>query len=532
MYTGITSLGLTSGGGAGTPTPYPIAKSVRFRRSASAYMSFTPSVDGDRKKLVRRFRIKRGEMPSGNQVIHSAGTSAVDSFYFDSSDRLNLSIGGVLRLTTTQTFSDRTAWYVDIGFSLDVANPTAAEKAKILVDGEEVSSYGFDDRAGVADAVTNWNASGVIQYIGRDNTGQYFDGYMSEPLGANGTTTVTSYSALSGTVQIPQSPSAVYGTNGFYLAFDDGTNTTTIGEDRSGNGNNWTTVFIDMNPGTTYDWLADTPSDNFSVFNPREPIGGVNGGVTYDGNLRLGTNTGNFSNSAFVSTVPLYNGEYYFEVTLNVLNNTTDSTFGVITDATGATSYLIRYNVTRNFLLNGVDDGTYSAFVQGDVIGFLADSSLGTLSIYRNGSLIKSKTGLPTGTWYARAQMIRSSTGQDMQTTWNFGQRAFVYTPSVTAKAVSTSNLSGVSMVVSGSFTGNGNANGPVVRLAGDPSTMTINGNSVTFGTDVDRVANGFKVISASASYNTVGANTYEVTVEGNIIGDDATLPNTAKANP
>ena len=44
---------------------------------------------------------------------------------------------------------------------------------------------------------------------------------------------------------------------------------------------------------------------------------------------------------------------------------------------------------------------------------------------------------------------------------------------------------------------------------------MTINGNSVTFGTNADHLANGFKVRSASASYNAAGSNTYSITTTG-----------------
>ena len=44
---------------------------------------------------------------------------------------------------------------------------------------------------------------------------------------------------------------------------------------------------------------------------------------------------------------------------------------------------------------------------------------------------------------------------------------------------------------------------------------MTINGNAVTFGTHADKTANGFKLRSSSASYNTAGSNTYSVTSTG-----------------
>jgi len=55
------------------------------------------------------------------------------------------------------------------------------------------------------------------------------------------------------------------------------------------------------------------------------------------------------------------------------------------------------------------------------------------------------------------------------------------------------------------------------VFLNGTPTAMTINGNAVTFGTHADKLANGFKVRSSSASYNASGSNTYVATTVGEV---------------
>ena len=55
----------------------------------------------------------------------------------------------------------------------------------------------------------------------------------------------------------------------------------------------------------------------------------------------------------------------------------------------------------------------------------------------------------------------------------------------------------------------------PFIYLNGVPAAMTINGNAVTFGTNADHLANGFKVRSSSASYNASGSNTYSITTTG-----------------
>jgi hypothetical protein len=44
---------------------------------------------------------------------------------------------------------------------------------------------------------------------------------------------------------------------------------------------------------------------------------------------------------------------------------------------------------------------------------------------------------------------------------------------------------------------------------------MTINANSVTFGTNANKLSNGFKVTSSSSLYNLSGTNAYIVTTSG-----------------
>ena len=60
------------------------------------------------------------------------------------------------------------------------------------------------------------------------------------------------------------SPSVTYGTNGFFLKFDNSAN---MGLDSSGQGNNWTT-------NGTIIQTKDTPSNVFATINP---LNGYNG---------------------------------------------------------------------------------------------------------------------------------------------------------------------------------------------------------------------------------------------------------------
>lgn len=91
---------------------------------------------------------------------------------------------------------------------------------------------------------------------------------------------------------------------------------------------------------------------------------------------------------------------------------------------------------------------------------------------------------------------------------------------------LNTQNLPAGTVITSGSFTGNASTDGPFVWLNGLPTAMTINGNAVTFGTQVDKLANGFKVRSSSASYNASGTNTYSITTTGAVFKYQDAQPN------
>jgi hypothetical protein len=112
----------------------------------------------------------------------------------------------------------------------------------------------------------------------------------------------------------------------------------------------------------------------------------------------------------------------------------------------------------------------------------------------------------------------------------NFGQRPFSYTPPSGFKALNTQNVTSTVVTVSGSFTGNAAADGPFIWTNGNPATLTINGNGVTFGTDADKTAGGFKLRTSSASYNASGSNSWTATAGKRFV--QVKKPNNAQVNP
>ena len=59
---------------------------------------------------------------------------------------------------------------------------------------------------------------------------------------------------------IPKKYTGTYGTNGFYLDFEDTSSVAALGTDSSGNSNTWTVNNISLTAGTTYDSMTDVPT--------------------------------------------------------------------------------------------------------------------------------------------------------------------------------------------------------------------------------------------------------------------------------
>ena len=165
-----------------------------------------------------------------------------------------------------------------------------------------------------------------------------------------------------------------------------------------------------------------------------------------------------------------------------------------------------------------------------------------TASTLTNGNLTASgTTDLPTilpasGNWYFEISGVTknwtppaalpSAAGD-----YNFGQRPFTNAITPGYQLLHTGQFTNESVTTSGSFTGNALANGPFVWMNGAPETLTINGNAVTFGTHADKLANGFKLRTTSASYNAAGTNTWTAMVLSPA-SKSAFRKQLAKANP
>ena len=231
------------------------------------------------------------------------------------------------------------------------------------------------------------------------------------------------------------------GINGFRLDFLDNSSTTTLGKDRSGNGNDWTPSNISVSSGVGNDSVIDTPTNSFATIQadmrgPRDDFDDTSGTLS-EGGLKLVLNG---SGDDFGATMSVSEGRWYHEVKLvNSQNHGagwadlndfyndayTASTSGIVnSDAHYGTAEESTGSVIVN---NGSTSASPSQFADNDILGFALDldSAIRTLGIYRNGSLISTITGIAEGTYIP---ILGDDSSADASFEINFGQQPFVHT--------------------------------------------------------------------------------------------------------
>ena len=121
------------------PSGYNLSRSLRFRSSASAYLSRTPSVAATSNKI---FTISFWAKPSllvPLSYIWFLDCAGQDfGFYYNASYTAAIQQNaGANYITTSQVFRDPAAWYHFV-LAVDTTQATAANRIKLYVNGSQV----------------------------------------------------------------------------------------------------------------------------------------------------------------------------------------------------------------------------------------------------------------------------------------------------------------------------------------------------------------------------------------------------------
>ena len=428
---------IDTGGGAGGSADYLLAKSLRFRSSASAYLNRTPSVAGSSQKLTWSGWVKRGTL-SSLQYLYSAqqAGTADDSIYFSSTDTLAVTLNNGINSYTAATsgvFRDPAAWYHVI-VAIDTTQATQADRVAFYINGSLQAQASNNIPSGYT--FTGFDTTkphNIARYVGATNP---FDGELAEVNFVDGQALAPTAFGASSTYNqwLPIRYAGTYGTNGFYLPFTNTTSTSTLVADSSGNGNNWTPNNISLTAGSTYDSLTDVPTltsttvANYAVLNVVNPKGNS---TVSNGNLTevITTVTG----AGRGSTIAVTSGKFYVEaaavgggsnVTVIGITSPSASTYQLYLAGVGY------YSNNGNKYISGVGSayGTAWASAGTYTIGMALDVGAGTIQFYLNnvaqGNITLPAT--PSDGWIFVADW-ESSSGS-VTYNWNYGQQPFAYT--------------------------------------------------------------------------------------------------------
>jgi hypothetical protein len=266
---------------------------------ASTYLTRTPASSGSSSVLTYSFWTKRSGLGVLSPFLSGGNTGTVGQIVFSTSDQLNIYNGASVIATTNAKFRDTSAWY-HIVISLN-SSETGTDKCKIWINGVQETSFATDNRSTFT-TISQVNQSGIVQYVGSDTSG-YVNGLMSHIHMVDGTaydaSTFGETDATTGIWKPKTSPSVTYGTNGFFLKFE---NSGSMGLDSSPNGNDFTV-------NGTLTQTVDTPSNVFATFNPLDNF--YAGGTFTEGNLQVtSVNAGYTYNT---STIGASKGKWYWE---------------------------------------------------------------------------------------------------------------------------------------------------------------------------------------------------------------------------
>lgn len=278
-------------------TGYQILKSLRFRSAASAYLSRTATTLTDQQTFTFSFWAKCGNLGT-TRPLYTCFTDSNNffGFNFTSSDTLTIGVvvGGstLISQTTVAVYRDPSAWY-HIVLRIDTTQAVAANRV-ILEVNNVVQTFTAGTNPSQNANVHNWASRRIAANITPSN---FFDGYLAEFNFVQGLALASSSFGQTEPVSGVWSAKryiGTYGTNGFYLDFNDTTSVTNLGYDKSKLSRTFSAASTYVTSPTTYSFTVPTYSSSIVVTLWGGGGGGGGGGSTF-GNSGSGGTASTFS---------------------------------------------------------------------------------------------------------------------------------------------------------------------------------------------------------------------------------------------
>ena len=380
-------------------TGYDVANSLRFNSGSSDYLNRT-ATSGNQRTFTFSCWFKLCDTATQYLGSQSSGSNSYMAIYIQSSevrvyDQNNSN--QTLYFRTNRLLRDFSAWY-HLMVAVDTTQSTESNRVKIYINGVQETSFASSTYPS-QNTDTNINHNGTVFQIGRyDYTGigsptHYLNSYLAETVLVDGSqldqTSFGEFDSDSGIWKPKDVSGLTFGTNGFYLDFED---SSALGNDVSGNNNDFT-----VNNLTAIDQSTDTCTNNFATLNPL--FATQDSGTMSEGNTIYTASANAWGGSG--STIGLSQGKWYFEIQLN--NNAGGHFFGVIDETanvnnnphqrTGSTFFYSAGEMYRDGSSISSGHGTFGASDIGGVALNLDDNEI---TIYKNGSAIVTDFALST----------------------------------------------------------------------------------------------------------------------------------------
>ena len=408
---------------------------------ASTRIYRTQSADSSNTNFTFSFWMRRSKLGVAQCIFSTQGGNDEFRVEFDSSDRLFwYKYNGSSfqwNLYTNRKFRNTSAWY-HIVLQYDSTQATASNRLKMYVNGVQETSFQGSYENYPSQNENSFAFQAAVVNIGcSENIDTYFDGSLTHVAMVQGTTpaytTFGETDSTSGIWKPKTAPSVTWGTNGFFLKFENSGN---LDLDSSTNGHTFTTA-------GTLTQNVDTPSNVFPTLNSLYPY--TSTGAFTNGNT---VPSDYASNQGIVGTLGASSGKYYFEVKINSSSGERGMVGWGARD-TGQTTYpgggaydWARYNNTTSYYNNATETqiSGSSAYTTGDICGCAVDLDNNKIYWYKNGVL--ENTGGTTITASSTAgnyfPIVRNGDGNNIQC--NFGNGYFG-TTAITSEGTNASNI-------------------------------------------------------------------------------------------
>ncbi len=430
-------------------TGYNVANSLRLNDDDSACLNRS---NGSSPSSQRIFTfsawLKRGTISSNHQSLMTIqdtgdGDPRVRCAFRDN-DKLYFDVtgsdgSGVFDVKTTAVFRDISAWY-HVVFRIDTTQSTAADRVKMYVNGTQITSFSSTSYGSQNyDLPTNLNEIniGTVDNNSRTN---FFDGYLAEVVYCDGQsldpTSFGEFDEDTPTIWKPIDVSGLtFGTNGFYLDFEDSSN---LGNDVNG-GTDFTS-----NNLTATDQSTDTCTNNFATMNPIAAQGGssVSSSIATfsEGNLVVDA----VSSETVIGNIGVDTGKWFWEVkvltdqdglTIGGVNQHfhLDAEIGYNSPSSPSGAKVFGYYGGNGNKVTTIGDGSQfssygNAIAVNNIVGVALNLDDDEVTFYLNGTAQNSGTAisltaLGSGEQYFPA--VGNWSGANVKLSFNFGSPAF-----------------------------------------------------------------------------------------------------------